>query len=192
MREPLNNGVAAVRGDDGDATQLDAIVRRAQDGDVDAFESVYRAHAPAVFALCRRMCDDDAEAKEHVQDAFVRVWERLPTYRGQSTLATWLHRVAVNVVLEKWRANKRDALRMLDDPEGLVLGSQGVETDPDVAMDVAAALTRLPAGSRTVFVLHDIEGYAHDEIAAMTGIAAGTSRTQLFRARRALAKLLRL
>ena len=190
--KPLINRVAVVRGDDGDATALEAIVRRAQGGDVDAFESIYRTHSPAIVALCRRMCGDDAEGREAVQDAFVRAWERLPGYRGQSALATWLHRVAVNVVLERWRANKRDALRMLDDPEGAVIGSVSVEHDPDLTMDVATALTHLPAGSRTVFVLHDIEGYAHDEIASMTGIAAGTSRTQLFRARRALAKLLRL
>lgn len=126
-----------------------------------------------------------------VQDVFVRAWERLRSFRGQSSLATWLHRLAVNVVLEKWRANKRDALRMLDDPEGLALDVVERDTDTDAAMDIASALTRLPRGSRTVFVLHDIEGYAHGEIASMTGIAAGTSRTQLFRARRALARLLR-
>ena len=171
---------------------MDAIVRRAQEGDVDAFEAVYRAHASAVHALCRRMCGDDAEAVELVQDVFVRAWERLRSFRGQSALATWLHRMAVNVVLEKWRSTKRDALRMIDDPDGLALDTQLPLRDPDTIMDVAAATTRLPAGARAVFVLHDIEGYSHDEIAAMTGIAAGTSRTQLFRARRALARLLDL
>jgi RNA polymerase sigma-70 factor (ECF subfamily) len=188
----VNEGVAAVQGSDGDAARLDAIVQRAQSGDVDAFEAVYRAHSPAIHALCRRMCGDDVEARDLVQDVFVRAWERLPSFRGQSTLATWLHRLAVNVVLEAWRASKREALRMIDDPEGLAFGATGRDTNADAAMDVAAALTRLPRGSRTVFVLHDIEGYSHDEIASMTGIAAGTSRTQLFRARRALAKLLRL
>ena len=187
-----SEGVAVVQGEDGDATRLDAIVQRAQSGDVDAFEAVYLAHSPAIHALCRRLCGDDGEAKELVQDVFVRAWERLRSFRGQSTLATWLHRLAVNVVLEKWRGNKRDALRMIDDPEGLAFGAVGRDVDADAAIDIAAALTKLPRGSRTVFVLHDIEGYAHDEIASMTGIAAGTSRTQLFRARRALAKLLRL
>ena len=184
-------GVAVVHEDDGGARRLDAIVQRAQSGDVDAFEAVYRAHVATIHALCRRMCGDDREATDMVQDVFVRAWERLRSFRGQSSLATWLHRLAVNVVLEKWRANKRDALRMLDDPKGLALDVVGRDTDSDAAMDIAAALTRLPRGSRTVFVLHDIEGYAHDEIASMTGIAAGTSRTQLFRARRALARLLR-
>lgn len=171
---------------------MDEIVRRAQEGDVDAFEAVYRAHASAIHALCRRMCGDDAEAAELVQDVFVRAWERLRSFRGQSALATWLHRMAVNVVLERWRLNKRDALRTIDDPDGLAMDTQLPLHDPDTMMDVAAATTRLPTGARTVFVLHDIEGYSHDEIAAMTGIAAGTSRTQLFRARRALARMLDL
>jgi RNA polymerase sigma-70 factor (ECF subfamily) len=188
----LTNGAASTPDDGGGSGQMDAIVRRAQEGDVDAFEAVYRAHASAVHAVCRRMCGDDAEAVELVQDVFVRAWERLRSFRGQSALATWLHRMAVNVVLEKWRSTKRDALRMIDDPDGLALDTQLPLRDPDTMMDVAAATTRLPAGARTVFVLHDIEGYSHDEIAAMTGIAAGTSRTQLFRARRALARMLDL
>jgi len=186
----LADGAAVNRGDDGDPGQPDAVVRRAQGGDVDAFEAVYRAHAPAIHALCRRMSGEDAEANELVQDVFVRAWERLPSFRGQSSLATWLHRLAVNEVLEKWRSNKREALRMIDDADGLALDAWQAQHDPDVLMDVEAAMTRLPAGSRTVFVLHDIEGYSHDEIASMTGIAAGTSRTQLFRARRALARVL--
>jgi RNA polymerase sigma-70 factor, ECF subfamily len=186
----LADGAAMSRGDDGDPGQPDAVVRRAQGGDVDAFEAVYRAHASVIHALCRRMCGEDGEANELVQDVFVRAWERLPSFRGQSTLATWLHRLAVNVVLEKWRTKKRDALRMIDDADGLAIDAEPQQHDPDVLMDVEAAVTRLPAGARTVFVLHDIEGYSHDEIALMTGIAAGTSRTQLFRARRALARVL--
>ena len=171
---------------------MDAVVRRAQAGDVDAFELVYRGHASAIHALCRRMCGDDAEARELVQDVFVRGWERLRSFRGQSSLGTWLHRLAVNVVLEKWRSAKRDALRMIDDPDGLELSARTAPPDLDSAMDVAAATAKLPDGARIVFVLHDIEGYSHDEIATMTGIAAGTSRAQLFRARRALARMLDL
>lgn len=171
---------------------MDDIVRRAQGGDVDAFELVYRTHSPAIHALCLRMCGDAREADELVQDAFVRAWEKLGSFRRQSALATWLHTLAVNVVLARWRSAKRDALRMIDDPEGLVMDSVAADSDVDAGMDLAVALRRLPAGARTVFVLHDIEGYAHDEIATMTGIAAGTSRTQLFRARRALARMLAL
>ena len=189
MDQPIE-GVAVGEAGDGDPARLDAMVRRAQAGDVDAFELVYRAHASAIYALCRRMCGDDAEAKELLQDAFVRAWERLRSFRGQSSLGTWLHRLAVNVVLEKWRSAKREALRMIDDPDEIEMGASSTATDLDTAMDVADATAKLPAGARVVFVLHDIEGYSHDEIATMTGIAAGTSRAQLFRARRALARML--
>jgi RNA polymerase sigma-70 factor (ECF subfamily) len=171
---------------------MESAVRRAQSGDVGAFENVYRAHVPAVRALCVRMCGDAGEADELVQDAFVRAWERLGSFAGQSSLATWLHRLTVNVVLEKWRSANRDALRMLDDPDALALRTQEPLRDADVAIDLAAAMRRLPPGARTVFVLHDMEGYAHDEVATMIGIAAGTSRAQLFRARRALARMLAL
>ena len=191
MDQPIE-GIVVGHASDGDPARLDAVVRRAQAGDVDAFELVYRAHASAIYALCRRMCGDDVEAKELVQDAFVRAWERLRSFRGQSSLGTWLHWLAVNVVLEKWRSAKRDALRMIDDPDGLETRASSTTTDPDTAMDVADATAKLPAGARIVFVLHDIEGYSHDEIATMTGIAAGTSRAQLFRARRALARMLAL
>jgi RNA polymerase sigma-70 factor (ECF subfamily) len=166
------------------------IISRAQEGDVEAFEAVYRAHATVIHALCLRMSGDGGEATELVQDVFVRAWERLPSFRGQSSLATWLHRLAVNVVLEKWRSTKRDALRMIDDPGGTAFDTPMAQRDLDATIDIADAMTKLPAGARTVFVLHEIEGYSHEEIAVMTGIAAGTSRTQLFRARRALATML--
>lgn len=170
-----------------DAPSIDEIVRRAQQGDVDAFEEIYRRSAPAVFRLCRRMLGDEVEARDRVQDTFVRAWERLTSYRGQSSLDTWLHRVAVNVVLEHLRSTKRDASRLIDGDEN-VLGSRATDSSADASMDLETALARLPSGARTVFVLH-VEGYSHDEIAQMTGIAAGTARAQLWRARRALAKV---
>src|SRR5581483_11953217 len=107
------------------ASSVDDVVRRAQHGDVDAFEHVYRAHFPAVFALCRRMVGDERDARDLVQDVFVRTWQRLPTFRGQSALATWIHRLAVNVVLEQLRSAKRDSLRFIaDDDEVLPARSQ--------------------------------------------------------------------
>jgi RNA polymerase sigma-70 factor (ECF subfamily) len=118
----------------------------------------------------------------------VRAWERLTSYRGQSSLETWLQRVAVNVVLEHLRATKRDAARLIDANDDS-FGSRASDSPTDAAMDLDAALERLPNGARTVFVLY-VEGYSHDEIAQMTGIAAGTARAQLWRARRALAKVL--
>lgn len=168
---------------------IDDVVRRAQQGDVDAFGTLYRAHAAAVFTLCRRMVGDDTEARELLQDVFVRAWERLTTFRGESSLGTWLHRLGANVVLERLRASKRDAERMVDGDDDSY-GSRSNVGQIEARLDLDAALLRLPNGARVVFVLHDIEGYSHDEIARMTGIAAGTARAQLWRARRALMKIL--
>lgn len=170
------------------ARPLDEVVRRAQQGEVDAFEIIYRQTAPAIYKLCRRMLGDERDARDRVQDTFVRAWERLTSFRGQSSLETWLHRVAVNTVLEHLRSNKRDSLRLIDGDDD-VFGSRAADSPTDTAMDLETALEHLPAGARSVFVLH-VEGYSHDEIAQMTGIAAGTARAQLFRARRALAKVL--
>jgi RNA polymerase sigma-70 factor, ECF subfamily len=172
-------------------TESDGVVRRAQHGDVDAFESIYRTHAAAVYALCRRMTSDDRQARELTQDAFVRVWERLTQFRGQSALGTWIHRLAVNVVLEHVRSRKRSDARSGADAYDLPDGRR-VDAQIHARLDVDAAIARLPTGARTVFVLHDIEGYSHDEIAQMTGMAAGTARAQLWRARRALMRLLDL
>lgn len=168
---------------------IDDLVRRAQGGDVGAFEGLYRAHAAAIFALCRRMVRDETEARELVQDVFVRAWERLTSFRGQSVFGTWLHRLAVNVVLERVRVVRRDGARhVTDDDDEALFGAHSDAGDMDIRMDLEAALATLPQGSRTVFVLHDMEGYSHDEIAHMTGIAPGTARAQLWRARRALMK----
>lgn len=163
----------------------DDVVRHAQQGDVDAFERLYRAHAPAVHSLARRMLGDDGAAREMVQDIFVRAWERLASFRGESTFGTWLHRVGVNVILNQLRVMRRDIARFTEDaPEGTPAGPP--DGGVDARIDLDAAIARLPAGARTVFVLHDIEGYAHDEIAQMLGLASGTVRAQLWRARRQL------
>ena len=170
---------------------IDDVVRRAQNGDVAAFETIYRANTTAIYALCRRMVNDEREARDLVQDVFVRAWQRLPTFRGQSALATWLHRLAVNVVLEHLRSAKRDFARFIDnddDPTSDLPATRAAS--PDTQMDIDRAVAQLPAGARTVFVLHDIHGYSHDEISQMTGIAPGTARAQLFRARRALMRVL--
>ncbi len=172
-----------------DAGGIDDVVRRAQRGDVEAFESLYRTHATAIYALCRRMTGDEGEARDLVQDVFVRAWERLTSFRGQSSLGTWLHRLGVNVVLERIRSTKRDAARLIEGDDS-TFGSHSSAPAIDASIDLDAALVHLPRGARTVFVLHDIEGYSHDEIALMTGIAAGTARAQLWRARRALMRML--
>src|SRR4051812_4807486 len=173
-----------------DAAQLDSVVRRAQAGDVQAFESLYREHSPAVHSLCRRMVEDDREARDLVQDVFVRAWEKLKSFRGQSALATWIHRLAVNVVLNHLRSTKRDALRMINDADDASFGGAPADDRLDAGMDIDWAVAQLPTGARPVFVLHDVHGYSHEEIALMTGIAPGTARAQLWRARRTLTRLL--
>ncbi|MEP6491498.1 MAG: RNA polymerase sigma factor [bacterium] len=187
MTGPIEAGASA-----NDVGPVDDVVRRAQQGDVQAFEALYRSNAAAIYALCRRMLGDEQQARELVQDVFVHAWERLTSFRGHSSLATWLHRLAVNVVLERLRSSKRDALRLIDDPDEAAFGSRSMDGQIDARMDLDRAVAQLPGGARAVFVLHDMQGYSHDEISQMTGIAPGTARAQLFRARRALARLLDL
>jgi RNA polymerase sigma-70 factor, ECF subfamily len=177
----------AVAGNGHDVDVAD-VVRRAQLGDVGAFEALYRTHASAVHAICRRMLGDDQETRELVQDVFVRAWEKLPSFRGDSALATWLHRLTVNMALERLRTAKREGSRRgeaSDDSLG-----RSTEADTDARLDLESALGTLAPGARQVFVLHDMYGYSHDEIASLTGIAAGTARVQLWRARRALMRIL--
>lgn len=164
----------------------DDVVRRAQQGDVDAFERLYHAHAPAIHSLARRMLGNDGAAREMVQDIFVRAWERLGSFRGESAFGTWLHRVGVNLILNQLRVAKRDDARFIDDEPGDGAPAAAPASGVDERIDLDAAIARLPAGARAAFVLHDIQGYAHDEIAQMLGLAPGTIRAQLWRARRQL------
>jgi RNA polymerase sigma-70 factor (ECF subfamily) len=122
---------------------------------------------------------------------FVRLWEKLPTFRGESAFSSWLHRLAVNVVLSGRRSELRRerVVAITDDPDAVV-GATHSNPRPGLAMDLEKAIAALPAGARAVFVLHDIEGYEHQEIADLAGIAIGTSKAHLFRARRLLREAL--
>jgi RNA polymerase sigma-70 factor (ECF subfamily) len=163
------------------------LVVRAQRGDVAAFEALYHASSGRVFALCLRMAGDRARATELLQDVFVRVWERLGSFRGEAAFGTWVHRLAVNVVLENRRRDERRAAGESGAAEeACELDGLTVER----TMDLETAVSRLPAGARRAFVLHDIEGYKHHEIAKMTGLAEGTLRAQLHRARQLLMEML--
>jgi RNA polymerase sigma-70 factor (ECF subfamily) len=165
---------------------LAAIVLRAQRGDVDAFEILYRQHVGRIYALTRRMCADDAQADELTQEVFVKAWEKLDTYRGESAFSSWLHRVAVNVVLGDRRAECRRLARVtLDEAEGAAPVAR-----PDLGVDLARALDTLPARARQVFVLHHVEGLAHEEVADAMGTSIGTSKGQLHRARELLRRVL--
>ena len=164
-------------------------------GDRQAFERLYRAHVNRVFALCVRMTSDRVAAEELTQDVFVRAWQKLSLFRGDSAFGTWLHRLAVNVVLnarksegrERRRFGTQDA-RSDDEPAELQLAARPVS--PGVAMDLEAAIALLPPGARKVFVLHDVEGYKHEEIAEQLEITAGGSKAQLHRARMLLRQAL--
>ena len=164
-------------------------IQRAQAGDATAFRALYDAHVGRVYALCLRLAGDRQQAEEHAQDVFVRAWERLGSFRGESAFSTWLHRLAVNEVLQARRAAGRRSARVELAEDGGASREAGQRPAPP-AGDLGQAIARLPEGARTVFVLHDVEGYQHDEIAQMTGIAVGTSKAQLFRARRLLREAL--
>jgi RNA polymerase sigma-70 factor (ECF subfamily) len=147
-------------------------VARAAKGDVSAFERVYHAHLPRVHSL------------------FVRVWQKLGSFRGDAAFSTWLHRLAVNVVIERFRADTVRRQRLRDGDE-IFDTLAAPARSRDLAMDFETALTTLPDGAREIFVLHDVEGYKHHEIATLLDISAGTSKAQLHRARMMLRRQLR-
>jgi RNA polymerase sigma-70 factor (ECF subfamily) len=164
------------------------LVRRAAGGDEAAFEGLYHRHVARIHSLVRRMTDPGA-ADEVTQDVFVRAWDKLASFRGESAFGTWLHRLAVNVVLSRRRKERteRDWLLPTDDALAFV-GDR--PPHPGIGMDLEAAIAQLPEGARQVFVLHDVEGWTHDEIAAHLGLVSGTSKSQLSRARAALRRML--
>ena len=176
------------------AANDDGLVDRARKGDVDAFELLYRMYAGRVYALCLRLAADPVVARELVQDTFVKAWDALPRFRADASLTTWLHRIAVNALLERRRGEKRRTSRvsLAGDEEEDERDIAGVVFAPDVAtaIDLERAIGALPPGVRRAFVLHDVEGYTHEEIATMTGLAAGTLRAQLHRARQLLKRAL--
>jgi RNA polymerase sigma-70 factor (ECF subfamily) len=168
-------------------------VERARRGDAAAFEALYRAQAGRVYALCLRMSGDARDAEELTQDVFVRAWEKLPQFRGESGVGTWLHRLAVNVVLERSRRDRRRLARVdvRSDERLARLGQAAPGASVEERLTLEEAVAALPPAVRAVFVLHDVEGYKHDEIAKLTGRAAGTLRAQLHRARKLLLEALR-
>ena len=166
----------------------DVLIRRAQRSDARAFEALYRVHVDKVYGLCLRMTGNVSEAEDCTQEAFIQAWNKLDRFRGDSAFSTWLHRIAVNTVLGRIRKSKReqDRIQAVADtrPAPLETGDSGE------MRDLAQAVDRLPEGARHVFVLHAVYGYSHDEAATMLGIATGTSKAQLHRARKLLAQQL--
>jgi RNA polymerase sigma-70 factor (ECF subfamily) len=170
-----------------------ALVRRAKDGDVTAFEQLYRDNERRVFALCLRMSSNPSLAEEITQDVFVRAWRKLSSFRGDSAFSSWLHPIAVNTALSERRARVRRTSRVFatDDLTPFEKAPETKQAGAEAGFDLEAAMRELPPGARAVFVLHDVEGYRHEEIARTMGIAVGTSKAQLHRARALLREALK-
>ena len=153
--------------------------------DADAFEQLYRENAGRIYALCLRMSGNEANARDLTQDVFIRAWQKLHTFRGESQASTWLRRLAVNVCLNWIEQEKRRSGRHVE-VEDLSVFEERVPRSGDVQLDLERAIGELPPNARTVFVLHDVEGYRHQDIAQMSGVAVGTVKAQLHRARKLL------
>jgi RNA polymerase sigma-70 factor (ECF subfamily) len=162
-------------------------VRRAAEGDHAAFERLYRDHVGRVYALCVRMVDEQS-AEDLTQEVFIRAWNKLETFKGQSQFGTWLHRLAVNHVLSRRETQRKREARTAGG-EGLLARMMApTRRSPGHALDLEQAIGRLPDRARDVFVLYDVEGYSHDEIADALGVSVGTSKSQLHRARMLMRK----
>ena len=166
-----------------------ALIKQAQRSNARAFEALYRLHIDRVYGICLRMTGNVSEAEDCAQEAFIQAWNKLEKFRGDSAFSTWLHRIAVNSVLGRIRKSKREQDRIMavteSAPPTVATGDTGDMRDLSEAVD------RLPQGARHVFVLHAVYGYSHDETGEMLGIAAGTSKAQLHRAKRLLAQQLK-
>lgn len=164
-------------------------IRRALNGDEDALRAIWQQHAPHIDALVRRLVGDPDQAADVAQEVWIQIFRALPTYRGDSQFSTWAHRIAVNRTLNALRSLRRHGKAEVELEEDTAI----VEHDGDrsmLAQTIDEAVQRLSPGARAVFVLHDVEGYTHEEIAAELGITSGGSKSQLFKARAKLRRLL--
>jgi RNA polymerase sigma-70 factor, ECF subfamily len=175
-------------------------VRLAQRGDTAAFESLYQAHSRRVYALCLRMARNPAEAEDLTQEAFLQMYRKIQTFRGDASFSTWLHRVTVNVVLMKLRRKKRNEVPLEEgaerDEDSPTPRSEFGETDVRLSgsidrINLQRAIEQLPPGFKSIFILHDIQGYRHHEIGEILGCSAGNSKSQLHKARMRLRALLK-
>jgi RNA polymerase sigma-70 factor, ECF subfamily len=179
-------------------TEAEAI-RRAQAGDSAAFDFLYHLHSRRVYALCLRMVNNPADAEDLMQEAFLQLFRKIATFRGESAFSTWLHRMTVNVVLMRLRKKSlpTDSLEETLDPEAENSSPKRDVGAPDLRLSGAVdrvnlerSIEQLPPGYRTVFVLHDVQGYEHNEIADIMGCSVGNSKSQLHKARTRLRELL--
>jgi len=190
----------ATRSDAGELPEPEAI-RLAQQGDERGFERIYRLHSQRVYALCLRMMRGNAaEAEELTQESFLQLFRKISTFRGESAFSTWLHRLAFNIVLMRLRRRSYQVVsmdEMFEPGENIpglheFIGGLDKRLSGTVdRMDLERALKELPPGYRAVFILHDVQGYEHNEIATIRGCSLGNSKSQLHKARARLQHLLR-
>lgn len=165
------------------AESIEVLVDRAKLGDARAFESVYERTVERIYALCLRMCGSTEDAADLVQDVYVRAWEKLGLYRGESLFTTWLHRLAVNVTLEKRRSRGRRQRFEVEGQDLELYARAATQSMPGTRVDLERAIAALPEKAREVLVLRDVQGYKYEEIAQMTGVSLGTVKAQIHRAR---------
>jgi RNA polymerase sigma-70 factor (ECF subfamily) len=187
----VSGEVAASSGPEAERAADAELARRIVAGDGSAFDLFYEENVGRVYAVVLRMCGDEVRARRLTQDTFVRAWERMATYRAESRLSSWLHRVATNVALESGRRRSRWWGRLASEPARLE-DRPGATGDPGLRMDLERAIAGLPPGAREMLVLRDVEGHSYREIADMTGAAMGTVKAQIHRARRLMREALDL
>jgi RNA polymerase sigma-70 factor (ECF subfamily) len=166
------------------------LVAQAQAGDMESFGELYRRSLGRVYAVCRRLSGSPEAAEDLTQDVFVRAWEKISTFRGESAFSSWLHPLAVNLSLSALRSGRRGAARVVPAEDTQAPEPVAPPRQPEIGLTLETVIERLPAGAREVFVLHDVEGYRHEEIARLMGVAVGTTKAQLHRARRLLREAL--
>ena len=174
-----------------DSMERTSLVHRVLDGDPAAERELYDAHVDRVYRLAYRMVGDPDQAAEYTQDTFVRVFDRLGDFRGEAALSTWVTSIALSVVYSGMRKVKRFRQRETDLDEAVAMPTAQWRAEPDLKVRLAEAIDSLAEGYRTVFLMHDVEGYTHDEIATALGIQEGTSKAQLSRARSRLREKLK-
>ena len=164
------------------------LIKRASERNHKAFEALYRRHVGRVYAVCLRMLADQAAAEDCTQEAFVQAWNKLPAFRGDSAFGTWMHQIAVNQVLMLRRRGNtaKRQLEAVGQDWAIDVAADPGQARPDRQMDLEQAVSRLPEGARDVFVLTVVNGFSHEEAAGQLGVAVGTCKAQLHRARRLL------
>jgi RNA polymerase sigma-70 factor (ECF subfamily) len=197
--KPMQASLPETRQRKPDSSALTETLRRAQQGDAGAFEELYRLHARRVYSLCLRMLGDPVEAEDLAQEAFLQLFRKIHTFRGESAFSSWLHRLTANVVLMSFRRKKvvvssLDEMTRFNDEDRVPrweIGSQDLElTGIFDRVNLQTAIEQLPEGYKRMFLLHDVHGYEHNEIAEILNCSVGNSKSQLHKARKRLRELL--